>query len=198
MQASQNRRLSTSRPPGSGVAALALAVCVGWSTFAAPARAQPLETVPAVDPARFAGSWYEVARLPNKMQAQCVADVATTFTRHGVHTFDVETKCRRSDGRAETDVGIARIQDPSTNAKLEIRFLPLALAWWPFAWSDYWVLDLAPDYSYALAGAPSRDTLWILSRKPELDPAVYQRLVAKARALGFDVGKLIRPKTAPG
>ena len=66
--------------------------------------------------------------------------------------------------------------------------------WWPFAWSDYWILDLAPDYSYALVGVPARDSMWILSRRPDMEPAVYERLVAKARALGFDVGKLIRTR----
>ena len=84
------------------------------------------------------------------------------------------------------------MRDPATNAKLEIRSLPLAVAWLPFAWSDYWVLDLAPDYGYALVGSPSRDALWIIAREPTLDPRIYERLVAKARALGFDTGKLIR------
>ena len=67
-----------------------------------------------------------------------------------------------------------------------------ALAWLPFAWSDYWILDLAPDYDYALVGSPSRDALWIIARKPALDPGIYERLVTKARELGFDTGKLIR------
>lgn len=168
------------------------------STLAAPARGQDLPTVPTVDPERYSGVWHEVARLPNKVQALCVADVTTSFTRRGMRSFDVETRCRRADGSEETDLGIARIRDTTTNAKLEIRFLPLALAWWPFAWSDYWVLDLAPDYSHALVGVPARDALWILSRRPELDRPVYERLIAKARALGFDVDKLIRPKQLGG
>jgi apolipoprotein D and lipocalin family protein len=165
----------------------------------APAHAQqPLATVDTVDISRYVGVWHEIARLPNSMQASCATDVTTSFMRRGMRTFDVETRCRRADGSEETDVGIARIQDTTTNAKMEIRFLPLAVAWWPFAWSDYWILDLAPDYSHALIGVPARDAMWILARRPELDSAVYQRLVAKARALGFDVGKLVRtPHSAP-
>ncbi|GMU71897.1 MAG: hypothetical protein AMXMBFR42_13560 [Burkholderiales bacterium] len=164
----------------------------------APARAQPLETVRRVDTERYAGVWHEIARLPYKMEERCVADVTTAFVRRGMTTFDIETRCRRADGSWETDAGIVRIQDTATNAKMEIRFLPLALAWWPFAWSDYWILDLAPDYSYALVGAPARDALWILARHPVLETVVVERLVAKARALGFPVDKLIRSQSAAG
>ena len=121
-------------------------------------------------------------------------DVTTTFRLRGMRTYDLETRCRRADGSEEVDMGIARVQDPSTNAKLEWRFLPLALAWWPFAWTDYWIVDLAPDYGWALAAVPTREAMWILARKPELDAATYDRLVAKARALGFETNKLIRTR----
>lgn len=179
-------------------ATAALAALLGLALHAAPLRAQALETVRGVDPERYAGVWHEIARLPWKAEERCVADVTTAFTRHGARTFAVETRCRRADGSFENDAGIARIQDTSTNAKMEIRFLPLALAWWPFAWSDYWILDLAPDYSHALVGAPARDALWILARRPVLESAIYERLVAKARALGFPVDRLIRSQPAAG
>lgn len=198
MQASTTRSHVSLRPtlvsPARAVLAGAFGLSLAWSA----AQAQALETVKSVDLARYAGVWHEVARLPNKTQERCVADVTTSFARRGMRSFDVETHCRRADGTEEVDLGIARIQDTTTNAKMEIRFLPLALAWWPFAWSDYWILDLAPDYSHALVGVPARDAMWILSRKPELDAGVYQRLIAKARALGFDVDKLVRSKQVGG
>jgi apolipoprotein D and lipocalin family protein len=159
------------------------------------ARAQDsLPTVDKVDFVRYAGTWFEIARLPNKLQAECAGDVTTTFTLRGMRTYDIMTRCRRFDGSQEADAGIARIQDTATNAKMEWRFLPLALAWWPFAWSDYWIVDVAPDYSYAMAAMPSRESMWILARRPDLDAQVYGRLVAKARALGFETEKLIRTR----
>ena len=45
----------------------------------------------------------------------------------------------------------------------------------------------------ALPAGPDRSYLWILARKPELPPAVLERLVARAAALGFDTSKLIYP-----
>ncbi|MEO8486984.1 MAG: lipocalin family protein [Betaproteobacteria bacterium] len=163
--------------------------------LSAPAFAQDsLGTVDKVDLSRYAGTWFEIARLPNKLQAECAGDVTTSFTRRGMNTFDIVTRCRRKDGSEEVDNGIARVRDTSTNAKMEWRFLPLALAWWPFAWSDYWIVDLAPDYSYAMAAAPTRESMWILARTADLDAANYARLVAKARTLGFDTDKLIRTR----
>ena len=167
-----------------GAAALLLAL---------PARAEDaLSTVDRVDLARYAGTWYEQGRLPGRAQDECARDVTITFTTHGARALDIVTRCRRANGAEAVDDGLARVQDPPTNAKLEIRVLPLAVAWLPFAWSDYWILDLAPDYAYALVGSPSRRTLWILSRTPALDARTFARLVAKAQALGFDTAKLIR------
>jgi len=167
-----------------GAAALLLAL---------PARAEDaLSTVDRVDLARYAGTWYEQGRLPGRAQDECARDVTITFTPHGARALDIVTRCRRANGAEAVDDGLARVQDPPTNAKLEIRVLPLAVAWLPFAWSDYWILDLAPDYGYALVGSPSRASLWILARTPDLDARTYERLVAKARALGFDTAKLIR------
>ncbi|MFL6256217.1 MAG: lipocalin family protein [Pyrinomonadaceae bacterium] len=56
------------------------------------------------------------------------------------------------------------------------------------------IIELAPDYTYALVGDPGRKYLWILSRTPQLDEATYRRLAEAARSQGFDVSRLIRTK----
>jgi apolipoprotein D and lipocalin family protein len=48
-----------------------LAACLGLSLAPQVASAQPLPTVPHVDLARYAGSWHEIARLPNWFQRSC-------------------------------------------------------------------------------------------------------------------------------
>ena len=62
---------------------------------------------------------------------------------------------------------------------------------WPF-YGDYWILDLGPNYEYAVVGAPNRDYLWILSRTPQLDEQLYQGLLAKMAASGFETERMIR------
>lgn len=85
--------------------------------------------------------------------------------------------------------GLARIVAP---AKLQVRFAPSWLGFLPFVWGDYWVIDLAPDYGYAVVGEPSRDYLWILARDPRMDDATYARITAGLAAFGYDAGRLLR------
>jgi apolipoprotein D and lipocalin family protein len=63
-------------------------------------------------------------------------------------------------------------------------------------WGDYWIIDLAPDYSFSVVGAPDRKYLWILSRTPQMDEAIYQRIVERTAARGFDVSRLIKTRQA--
>jgi len=62
---------------------------------------------------------------------------------------------------------------------------------WPFA-GGYHVVELdQQDYQWALVAGPSRSYLWILARRPDLDPAIRARLVETAARLGFPVEDLI-------
>jgi len=173
----------------------ALLAAFALVAFAAswPARAQaPLPTVAKVDLERYLGRWYELARLPNRFQAQCTGNVVATYSPLSANAVKVVNSCRTASGEDDVANGVARVRDLTTNAKLEVRFLPLALAWLPFAWGDYWILDLAPDYSHALVGTPSREYLWVLSREPTMEDARLRTLLERARALGFDDTKVVR------
>lgn len=108
-----------------------------------------------------------------------------TYTLRSDGKIDVVNQCRKANGDYTTAKGKAKIVDKKTNAKLKVTFF------WPF-YGDYWILDLGPDYEYAVVGAPNRDYLWILSRTPELDEQLYQQLLAKMAARGFDTQKMIR------
>ena len=49
-----------------------------------------------------------------------------------------------------------------------------------------------PGYRWAVVGHPSREYLWILSRTPSLEPAVYDRILALVKAQGYDLERLNR------
>ena len=76
------------------------------------------------------------------------------------------------------------MNDKTTNAKLRVRFF------WPFS-GRYWIIDLGPSYEYAVVGEPDRDYLWILSRTPALEPAVYQGILERVTQKGYDPSRLI-------
>ena len=92
--------------------------------------------------------------------------------------------------------GLARSSDGSTS-RLEVRFAPAWLSPFPFVWGDYWIIALDPDYQWSLVGAPSREYLWILARKPTLETSQVQRLLEKAKALNFDINAIVFPDHSP-
>ena len=156
---------------------------------------QPLRVVPSVDLPRYAGLWYEVARLPNRFEEKCAGDVTAEYTVKGAGRLKVVNRCRRQDGRLTEAVGDAKLADKEgPNSRLKVRFAPGLLSFLPFVWGDYQIIELAPDYTYAVVGAPDRKYLWLLSRTPQMDEATYQRLTEAARSQGFDVSRLIRTK----
>jgi apolipoprotein D and lipocalin family protein len=158
-------------------------------------KQEPLRVVPSVDLPRYSGLWYEVARLPNRFEEKCAADVTAEYTLKAADRFKVVNRCRKHDGKMSEAAGDARLADQKgPNSRLKVRFAPAFLSLLPMVWGDYQIIELAPDYSYALVGAPDRKYLWILSRTPQLDEATYQRLAEGARLQGFDVSRLIRTK----
>jgi apolipoprotein D and lipocalin family protein len=152
--------------------------------FAAPLAAAPPATVASVDLARYVGTWYEVARLPNPFQKHC-ACTSATYALLPDGRVSVLNRCRTPEGRLKEARGKAWVVDRRTNARLKVRFF------WPFS-GDYWILALDPDYRHVLVGTPNRRYLWILSRTPGLPEATVQALLATARAQGFDTTKVLR------
>jgi apolipoprotein D and lipocalin family protein len=157
----------------------------------------PVRTVPSVDLDRYAGDWFEIARFPNRFQHQCAGDVRASYTRRPDGRLDVVNRCRTADGDTEAR-GVARIVDRQSFAKLKVRFAPAWLSFLPVVWGDYWIIGLAPDYSWAVVGDPGRDYLWILARSPHLDDASLAAARRAAQDNGFDVERLVPTPQAGG
>jgi apolipoprotein D and lipocalin family protein len=148
--------------------------------------------VPEVDLARYSGIWHEVARLPNRFQEKCVANVTANYTLRADGKIDVVNRCRTDDGQIEAR-GLARVVGKGQpNSVLKVRFAPAFLSFLPQVWGDYQVRALAPDYSYAVVGSPDFRYLWILSRTPDMDSSTYDRLVEQMRAQGYAVDRMVK------
>jgi apolipoprotein D and lipocalin family protein len=162
-----------------------LGLSAGSAAVAAP------RVVPALDLERYLGTWYEVARYPNRFQAQCVGEVTAQYARRDDGRLSVVNRCRTRDGHFDQAEGVARVPDPGSPAKLQVRFAPGFLSFLHKVWGDYWVLALGPGYRYAVVGDPKREYLWILSRTPQLSPEDYDAAVSAARSNGFDAARLV-------
>jgi apolipoprotein D and lipocalin family protein len=175
---------------------LALVFCL--SNISAMAQEQP-DPVPDLDLSRYAGTWYEVARLPNRFQDRCIGDVTATYELRDDGAVTVINRCMKANGMMTEVVGRARkAERDGPTSKLEVRFAPGWLGWLPFVWADYWVLHLSPGYDLAIVGGPSRKYLWILSRTPTVDETTMQELMGKAAAQGYAVNDLVRTVNTGG
>jgi apolipoprotein D and lipocalin family protein len=163
-----------------------------WFAFGHSAYAhEPLPTVPNIELERYAGRWYEVARLPNRFERDCASDITAAYALRPDQKIDVLNQCRQSDGSFKSARGIARSADGQSTSRLKVRFAPAWLGVFPFVWGDYWIIDLADDYGWSMVGSPDRQYLWLLSRQPELDDAQMAKLLKKAKVLGFDTEKIV-------
>mgnify|MGYP000984663157 CR=1 FL=1 len=151
---------------------------------------KPLDVVPSVDLNKYAGKWYEIARLPNRFQRDCAGNTTATYTLRPDGKITVLNECSTAGGKRKSAKGTARVADAKgPNSKLKVTFF------WPFS-GNYWIIDLDPQYRWAVVGDPSRDYLWILSREPRMDPALYEKIVDRARQQGFATEKFLKtPQT---
>lgn len=158
----------------------------------------PVTTVDQVDLDRYCGTWYEIARLPNRFQSKCVGNTTAEYSKLDNGDIKVINRCRQADGSYNIAEGIARKQDANgSNARLKVRFAPSWLSWLPSVWGKYWIIDLAPDYSYAAVGDPSRKYLWILSRAPQIDSTISNTIIDRLKNMGFQTEKLLYTNQTP-
>ena len=73
---------------------------------------------------------------------------------------------------------------------LKVRFAPALLGFLPIVWGDYHILELGASYDYAVVGTPDRAYLWILARRPEMEPQLYRRILDRVSEQGFDVSRV--------
>lgn len=156
-----------------------LAGCLG-----APAGVEP---VSGFDAGRYMGQWHEIARLDHRFE-RGLEQVTATYSLNQDGTVAVLNKgYNPAKGEWSQAEGTAKFVGAQDVGALKVSFFG------PF-YGAYNVIDLDPDYQYALVVGPNHSYLWILARSPTLPAAVTDRLVAKAQSLGFDTSSLIYVK----
>jgi len=144
-------------------------------------------TVDSVDLKKYAGTWYEIGRLPMYFQRNCASDVTATYIEKTDGSgIKVINQCKAQDGSAITAEGLAKPADAS-GSKLKVTFLPSWIRWLPVGRADYWVLARDADYKTALVGTPDKDYLWLLARSPNVSQETYAKYRQIAQKQGYDL-----------
>jgi apolipoprotein D and lipocalin family protein len=161
-------------------------------TTTAPVSLPPVNTIEALNVPRYMGTWYEIAKFPNRFQTKCVAHTRAQYLAQTDGSVQVLNSCITADGSTIDALGLAKQVGPAHSPKLQVRFAPAWLSWLPMVWGDYWVIDLDADYQLAAVSDAKREYLWVLSRTPQVNAKVYDALMERLKAQHFDVQKLER------
>jgi len=154
------------------------------------ARTSPLATVASLDVQRYMGTWYEIAKYPNRFQKKCVADTQAEYALMADGRVRVINRCWIDGGQMDEARGVARQVGTADSPKLEVRFAPAWLSFIPAVWGNYWVIDIDGGYELVAVSEPTREYLWVLSREPKVDAERYASLLARLAAMGFEIDKL--------
>ncbi|MDQ5769973.1 lipocalin family protein [Thiothrix subterranea] len=133
---------------------------------------------------RYLGKWYEVARLDHSFERGLEQVTAEYSLREDGDIRVINRGYNTAKQKQEEAEGRAKFVGAQDVGQLKVSFFG------PF-YGGYNIVELDPNYQYVLIVGNDREYLWILSRTPQLDAAVQQRLVDKAKSLGFATDKLI-------
>ncbi len=143
-----------------------------------------MQTVKNVDLERYMGTWYEIGRFPHSFEKDLVGVTATYRLKDNGKVEVLNQGYKNSlDGKLKRAKGFAKVPDPNEPGRLKVYFF------WPFG-GDYLILDLDDEYRWVLVGSYSLNYLWIMSRTPQMPQEEYNRLVEKARSLGYDISRI--------
>ena len=145
-------------------------------------KTSPPQTAANVDLNKYMGTWYEIASLPNYFQRGCSCTTATYELKKDY--VAVHNRCYKLADQKFANAHAKGFAIPgSNNSKLKVQFF------WPFR-GKYWILYVDKKYQNAVVGTPNRNYLWILSRKPSLDPVTYHQLTSIAAQQDYPIEKL--------
>jgi apolipoprotein D and lipocalin family protein len=186
------------------LAALACAATFNASAQSADAAKAPLAPIQSLDLQRYQGVWHQLALYPNRFQKSCASNTRAQYAAQAGGTVQVTNACRTAEGKEMQVVGQARpvrsaqlANNQLSPPQLQVRFAPEWLAWLPLVWGDYWVIQLAADYRYAVVGEPNREYLWVLARETQLAAADWAAIESRLKEQGYDPARLVREKHLP-
>jgi lipocalin len=148
------------------------------------AGATTLPAPPPVDVEQYRGTWYEQGSV-KQFFAIGLVNTKAVYTPQTDGTIKVENSGNYfgPNGPESNITGAAVAVNSPTNTRLNVGF----------GFGDpnnrepgnYWIIDYAPDYSWAIVSDPSYRSGYILTREKFISEAEYNKLLARATQLGI-------------
>lgn len=159
-----------------------LAACTSTGGKAMP----PLTTSADVDLQRFMGRWWVIANIPYFAEKGKVATADIYSLREDGRIATVYAYRKAFDQPEKETKSVGSVVPGTNNAQWKIAFLGGLVK------ADLLILEMAPDYSWALIGHPKRKLGWIFAREQAMDAAQYETLRAKFAGYGYETSKFQR------
>lgn len=136
---------------------------------------------------KYEGTWYEIARLPNKFEKDLINVTANyTFKKNFVEVLNQGTD--KNTQKVKQAKGKAKFKGNTDEGNLKVSFFG------PF-YGTYKIIDLDyQNYQYAIVTSNGYDFLWILARESKLEEELLTNLLEKINNWGYDTQKLIYPQ----
>lgn len=167
-----------------GAAMLAAASAMLLNSCSSNTIPEGTSAVRPFDVKRYAGKWFEIARLDFKYE-RGLNNVTADYALNSDGTIKVVNRGYDvKKEKWEEAKGKAKFVDAQDEAKLKVSFFG------PF-YSGYNVVAIDPDYRYALVAGESLKYLWLLSRETTMPENIKQDYLAKAKAIGYNTEDLV-------
>lgn len=162
-----------------------IALLLSFTNCSSTANKIKVKPIQNFDLKRYVGTWYEIARFPHRFERNLVGVTATyNLLANGKIEVINQGFMHSLNGPVKTAIGKAKPAGNDGAGHLRVSFF------WIF-YTDYLILELdEQNYQYSLVGSSSPNYLWILSRTPQMDSVQLNKLIHKAKDLGYDVSKL--------
>ena len=166
-----------------GVAALVMAITAACAPMAPTATT----TVESVDVSRYLGTWYELGSVKQFFSVGLVNSKAEYSLRpDGNIRVENTGNYFAANGPVARIVGSAFPVDAS-NARLNVSFSGSNSS---TGVGNYWIVDLDPEYRWAIVSDPAGNTGFILTRTRTVSDATRSELKRLAVQAGIDVDRM--------
>lgn len=136
-----------------------------------------------LDLKKYAGTWYSLYSIPTIFDKGS-RETTTKYTLNKAGYYDVLTTYKKpGDEKVYSRNSKMFPSTEKDNGELQAQFI------WPIK-VDYWIIELADDYSYVVVGHPDHKFLFIMSRNQRMPKQTYDEIVARCKAKGYEVAKL--------
>ncbi|MGA9648785.1 MULTISPECIES: lipocalin family protein [Pedobacter] len=139
--------------------------------------------VDKLDLKKYAGTWYSLYSIPTIFdKGSRETTTKYTLNKEGFYNVLTTYKKPKDEKIYSRNSKMFPLEDGS-NGELQAQFI------WPIK-VDYWIIELANDYSYVVVGHPDHKFLFIMSRNQTMPKKTHDEIVARCKAKGYEVDKL--------